>query len=138
MYSFDTSALIDGMFRLYRPKNFPSLWQERQAEVQCLHVVATNEFSIRFMVSLVLDAAGHRVPAVHPYGLIEHGPHRAAHVTHVVFPNLSRKVCEALWVLGTRGIEQDPKGLNGVSGNTDNSGLQGKNHRLYKSFGTFA
>src|SRR5260370_40303847 len=73
------------------------------------------------MISLVLDASGHRVPAVHPYGFIEHGPHRAAHVTHIVSPNLSGRVRQALWVLVTRGVQQDPRCFNGVAGDTNNA-----------------
>src|SRR4029077_16022944 len=94
---------------------------ERQTSVHCLHVVATDEFPIRSMKSLVLDAAGHCVPAIHPYGLIEYRPHRAAHVTHVVSPHLSRRVCQAIWVQGTRRVEQEPRRFNGVTGNTDDA-----------------
>src|SRR5271165_1324920 len=65
---------------------------ERQTSVHCLHVVATDEFPILSMKSLVLNAAGHRIPAIHPYGFFEHRPHRATHVTHVVSPNLSGRV----------------------------------------------
>src|ERR1700754_888116 len=46
--------------------------EERQTEVQCLHIIATNECATRFMISLVLDTARHGDPAVHPYGFIEY------------------------------------------------------------------
>src|SRR5260221_748924 len=46
-----------------------------------------------------------RTPAVHMYGFIEYGPHRTAHVTHVISPNLSRRVGQTLRVLGTRRVE---------------------------------
>jgi hypothetical protein len=42
-YSFDTSALIDGMFRLYRPKNFPSLWHKIDDLIQAERIIATEE-----------------------------------------------------------------------------------------------
>src|SRR5271166_16688 len=73
------------------------------------------------MISLVLDPAGHRVPTVHPYRFIEYGPHRAVRVTHVVFPDLSRRVRQSLWALGSCGVEQDPRCFNGVAGNADNA-----------------
>jgi hypothetical protein len=43
MHSFDTSALIDGMFRLYRPKNFPSLWHKIDDLIQAERIIATEE-----------------------------------------------------------------------------------------------
>src|SRR5271165_5000234 len=85
-----------------------SSWrEERQAEVNCLHKIATDEFAIRSVVPLVLYASGHRVTAVHSNGLFEHSPDRTAHVTHVVPPDLSGGVCQTVWVLGTRRIEKD-------------------------------
>src|SRR6516165_12764719 len=89
--------------------------------MNCLHVVATDEFPIRSVKPLVLDAAGHCVPAIHPYRFFEYRPHRAAHMTHVVSPHLSRRVSQAVRVLGTRRVEQEPRRFNGVTGNTDNA-----------------
>jgi hypothetical protein len=42
-------------------------------------------------------------------------------MTHVVSPNLSRRVRQAVWVFGTRRVEQEPRRFNGVTGNTDNA-----------------
>src|ERR1700730_17426101 len=45
----------------------------------------------------------------------------AAHVTHIVPPDLSGGVCQAIWVLGTRGIQEDARRLNGVPRQTYNA-----------------
>src|SRR6516225_7026786 len=66
--------------------------EERQAEVHYLHIIATDEIAIRFVISLVLNPARHCDPAVHSHGFVEYGPHSATRVTHVVSSNLSRRV----------------------------------------------
>jgi len=43
IYSVDTSALIDGMQRLYRPKNFPSVWSKIDELIETERVIATIE-----------------------------------------------------------------------------------------------
>src|ERR1700737_3710548 len=52
--------------------------EERQTDVHRFHEIATDEFAIRSMISLVLDAPGQRVSAVHSYGFIEHSPYYAS------------------------------------------------------------
>ena len=77
-----------------------------------MHKIAPDEFAIRSVVPLVLDASGHRVTAVHSNGLFEDSPDRTAHVTHVVPPDLFGGICQTIWVLGTRRIEKDARRLD--------------------------
>jgi hypothetical protein len=54
------------------------------------------------MIALVSDTSGHRVPMCIRTGLFKDGPDVVGHMTRIVFPDLSGRVCQGISVLEHR------------------------------------